>query len=256
MATLALTLQDREHFIHSLALPAVPSKLRALGLAATVRGEKQGAFVDAGSIISFVAGISENRQRYTLKSVLLAQLAADNKFDRAAKTEDWYKYYNDVLEHIGWVTQAQRWKTYDAHGKDLDVDKAVLEILTAVATQNELAAITAAINGAKSLADGDGRITLFDHFVANAEAGAFQLGAASEQGGAVALRLGSFRYTSKSTITKVLWFKFSTRDTKLDYSQQEITLTAALYDAVRTTVETKLKDQADKFLADLDVHAP
>lgn len=93
---------------------------------------------------------------------------------------------------------------YEASGNNFTMDKAVLDILATIATSNELAAITAAINGAKALADGNGRITLFAHSSTQGNSGSFQIGVASDEGGVVAMKLGALYFTTNTSVTKVL----------------------------------------------------
>lgn len=254
MATPTMNVPQHQLFIGNLEVPEIPTHIRSsVFRGPTVRDQEKGAFVDAGSLVSFVAGISGQTQNDILNSTMLAQLAADKKFDREQRTEDWYKFYKSVLEHMGWVVQDFAFTKYEASGKDLEVDKAVLSILAAVATQNELAVVQAAIDAAKSLADGDGRITLFDHFCASRTTGCFQIGVASETNGAIALKLGSFQIRSSNQVTKILWFKFSTQNTQIYQGTQAATLNASLYSQFRTIVEQKLGERAKLFLGGLDV---
>jgi hypothetical protein len=244
-----LTSDQRNSFIAELDLPTTPPHLKGLVFGSAFREEASPSAIDAGAVISFARNISGQQRQDVLDTALLAQLAADKRYDRT--DANWYSFYINILGNVGWIVQADTMTQYDAKGQNLDVDKAILQILTAVATQNELAAITAAIDGAKALADGDGRITLFDHFAARNKIGMFQLGAASEQNGMVAMKLGSFRYSSNLSITKVLWFKFSTKNTELTYNCQAMTLNTGVYDQIRDTVSKKLGTSAKDFVAAL-----
>src|SRR5688572_16363929 len=72
---------------------------------ATTITNDDSAKVVAGSIVSFVAGVSAQSQSDVLNSTLLAQLNSDKLFDREGRTADWYKNYTTVLGKIGWVIQ-------------------------------------------------------------------------------------------------------------------------------------------------------
>ena len=74
----------------------------------------------------------------------------------------WYQYYRTVLENIGWVVQEFDFDRFNASGSQFTVDKAVLDILAAVATGDELAVAQQTIQAMKSLDAGDGRLVLFE----------------------------------------------------------------------------------------------
>ncbi len=84
------------------------------------------SFVNAGSLVSFVSGISSQNQMDVLNSTMLAQIAgADKKFDREQSAVDWLKFYRNILEQVGWVAQEWSWNAFHASGNETDVDKAV-----------------------------------------------------------------------------------------------------------------------------------
>jgi hypothetical protein len=255
MAPVTSSPSQRQSFISDLEVPEVPKSIAsAPHRAASLRGgEAPQTFVNAGSLVSFVAGIASQNQIDVLNSTMLAQIAADKKFDREQQTIEWLKFYRDVLEQLGWVAQEWSWNPFHASGNETDVDKAVLTILAAIATQNELMIIKAAIDAAKALPDGDGRITLFDHYSAAKTAGCFQIGIASEQNGAVALKMGSFRISSSNSVTKILWFRYSMQNTDITQGTMAATLNTGIYNQLRATVEQKLGDRAKLLLAGLDV---
>jgi hypothetical protein len=248
MVQVEVSLSARKQFIQALEI-RTPSRVTqqffATQPAGTLPGPRvqdhqPGDFVDAGSVVSFVSGLSADHQIAVLNSTLLAQLAANKQFDREQSPMDWYKFYRNVLEHLGWVVQEFGFTQYQAAGNTFTMDKAVLEILSAIATQNELAAIKGAIDAAKALADGDGRITLFDHSSSKGASGSFQIGVASDAGNAIAMKLGALYFTTQTNVTKVLWFTFSKSSTTLNKSSQAITLNMPIYDQVKADVEAKL----------------
>ncbi len=261
MATPQLTSASRKQFIQSLQL-ARPVRATEQFFSAQppatlpgpqVSDNQPGNFVDAGSVVSFVSGLSADHQTSVLNSTLLAQLAANKQYDREQDTTNWYKFYRNVLEHVGWQMQAFGFNEYQASGNNFTMDKAVLDILAAVATQNELAAIKAAIDAAKGLAAGDGRITLFDHSSTQGSSGSFQIGVASDAGGVVAMKLGAVYFTTNTSVTKVLWFTFAKNSTHLYASSQTVNLDTAVYDVVKADVETKLGNLAKTFVQNIDI---
>jgi hypothetical protein len=243
-------------FLNELELPPLPEGLvfRDLQQPAAPTGGKSSAYVNAASVVSFVSGVSSINQTDVLNSTLLAQLAANKKFDRETDTVNWYKFYRSVLENVGWVLQDFDFTEYSAGGKAFTMDQAVLSILAAAAAQNEFLVIKAAIDAAKGLADkNDGRIALFDAASSSGTKGAFQLGVASEANNVVAMKLGAFYFSTGTSITKVLWFKFSSKQSSLYQSSQSVTLDSGVYGNIRSEVEQKLGDRTRQFLATIEL---
>src|SRR3954470_20599494 len=107
MASAISSPAQRQSFIDSLEVPEVPKSIAsAPHRAAALRGgEAPQSFVNAGSLLSFVSGISPQNQTDVLNSTMLAQIAADKKFDREQSTIEWLKFYRQILEQLGWVSQ-------------------------------------------------------------------------------------------------------------------------------------------------------
>ncbi len=249
-------LDSARSFLNELELPPLPEGLvfrDSQQVSAPTDGQSS-AYVNAGSVVSFVSGVSSSNQTDVLHTTLLAQLAANRKFDRETDTVSWYKFYRSVLENVGWVLQDFDFTEYSAGGKAFTMDQAVLAILAAAAAQNEFLVIKAAIDAAKGLADkNDGRIALFDAASSRGTKGAFQLGVASETNNVVAMKLGAFYFTTGTSITKVLWFKFSSKQSSLYQSSQSVTLDSGVYANIRSDVEQKLGDRTKQFLATIEL---
>jgi hypothetical protein len=59
--------------------------------------------VDGSLVETFVDGLKGRHLCDVLNVTLLAQLAANVKYDREAEPVPWTKYYTRVLENVGWV---------------------------------------------------------------------------------------------------------------------------------------------------------
>jgi hypothetical protein len=97
------------------------------------------------------------------------------------------------------------------------------------------------------------KLTLFDHASATGTSGAFQIGVATETNNLVAMSQAAFYFRAHSNVTRVLWFKFSTKDSAVYQSRQGITLNSEVYATVRDTARQKLGDRAQHFIADLEI---
>ena len=61
------------------------------------------AYIDAGELVILDGNLTDTHKQDALASALFAQSAADYKYSRTAKPEEWSKYYGVVLGRIGWV---------------------------------------------------------------------------------------------------------------------------------------------------------
>ena len=113
------------------------------------------AAVDAGSIVSFVAGLDEEEKSDVIYSVQLAQRAASAKHDRFAATKDWYGLYVDVLGQLGWAVEALAFAEHGASKGEFSMDKSALDVIATIATGAQLAILVKTIDTLKKLGEGD-----------------------------------------------------------------------------------------------------
>lgn len=216
--------------------------------------EKLSAAVDAGSILSFVDAVDAREQSDILYSVQLAQRAADSACNRFAETQTWYGKYNEVLQAVGWTTEQY---AFSAHAQDqgnFRMDKAALGVITAIATGNQLQAITASIAALEKLADDDGAITLFDYYATADLSGNFQIGAVQKSSnGSLSMALGAFYFRTTARRKKFLFFQWGSNDVNFWTAAQKMTFNTAIYGKVRGAVEKKLGEKALEYIAGIDI---
>lgn len=246
-----LELAQRLDFISSLDLPSESGAYmrHVLRLAENPRT----AYIDAGSAISFVAGVSQQSQSDCLNSTLLAQLAANRQYDREKDTVNWYNFYKTVLENVGWAIQNFTFLKYNASGASFTMDQVVLDLIAAIATQDEIAALQATISAMRALSNGDGRLVLFESSSHSASQGNFQIATANEYGGALSMRVAASYFSTQQSVTNVLWFSFSSSSTSLYNGAQTMTLDKQVYQQVRQAIIQKLGDNARNFVKNLPI---
>ena len=209
--------------------------------------------IDAGSLTSFVAGVSLQHQQDALNSCLLAQLAANKQYDRESDTQNWYRYYVNVLEKVGWVIQGFNFDKYNASGSSFTVDAVIIEVLQAIMSADDEAVIQSTMNALKALNPGDGRLHLWQSNTTSAQAGNFQIAACSESNGVLAMKLGAFYMNTSQSTSGFLWFSYSSSNTSIYKSGQVVSLNEQVYAQVRATVIQKLGSAAQTFVANLDI---
>jgi hypothetical protein len=237
-----------------IAIPTVaPASSSHVRLALAADPTQPAGYVDAGSLVSFVAGVSQQNQDDVLNSTLLAQLHADKRFHRFDQPLEWYDAYRGVLGNVGWVIQQWVFQKDTSKTFTITMSEEILKALERVLTKGEFRVVSAAMDALRALSDGSGRLVLFDSESSSGSNGAFQISAASETGGRVAMTLGAYHFTSTQSEKRFLWFPFKSVDTNFFHAQQSVTLNKGQYDTVRQDIINKLGAAAKQFVASLDI---
>jgi hypothetical protein len=229
----------------SAAAPARRGRAAAAGAAAQAR-------VNVGSLLSFVAGVSEQERNDVLYSVQLAQRGASGAFDRFTQTQSWYQRYVEILENLGWASEQMAFTRFEQSEGEFRMDQAALAVVTAIATQNQLAALQQSVQALASRAEDDGTISLFDLHASMQESGNFQLGAVQRlPNGALSMALGAFYFRSDDQRRRFLFFKWGAQQVHFWTAAQRMTLNTAFYARRRADVAARLDADASRFIAEL-----
>ncbi|MFC0514511.1 hypothetical protein ACFFGT_09875 [Mucilaginibacter angelicae] len=224
---------------------------RAASIAET--GENEAGFVDAGSLTSFVAGLTITHKEDTLNSTLLAQLAANKAFNREEQTKEWYGKYHEVLENVGWVISAFQFTEYETSASSFTVEKVVIEILTAIATQSEILIAIKMLEALKNASADSKPFKIWDSSSHDAVNGNFQIGTCLESDGNVAMSLGAFHFKATEVKSTFLWFNYARTSIKLYKGAQQVVLNEQIYSVVRKMIIEKLGNNAVNYVANLEI---
>jgi hypothetical protein len=242
-----------QQFIANLELAEIDTDLGAFPQKGRVfQDNAEGGAVDAGSLVSFVSGISALHKSDVLNSTLLAQLAATKQYDRYKQTKEWYDSYIGVLANVGWVCPAFAFRDYKPSGSSFTVDASVIEILKAIATGDEIDILTTALNSLKDPKN-EKALTLFDQQSFPESLGTFQIMPCGEDDGQLVMALAAMKFTSEKHVTRFLWWQWTSVTSSLFQSSQKAVLNEDVYSQVRQEVIKKLGDNAKKFIADLEI---
>jgi hypothetical protein len=215
---------------------------------------KPSAAVDAGSLVLFMADVSEQHRSDVLNSLLLAQLSASKQFDREVDTDKWYVSYRDVLEQIGWVVQQQTsFLPLQIDSPSLTIDELIISSMKTIVDENEVAGLKAMLDNLKGLDSRDRRVLLFEDESHSARNGSFQISIISESGGVVVMKLAVFFFSTTHTVTSVLSFNFLGQDTKFFQGSQIMNLNEDVYAGIRQDIINRLGDRVGIFIADIEI---
>ncbi|MDM0085723.1 N-acetylmuramoyl-L-alanine amidase [Variovorax sp. J31P179] len=235
---------------------AHPAKATTRSLRSAVTTPPADAKVDVGSLISFVDGLSEQEKDDVLYSVQLAQRGASGAFDRFTQTRSWYQAYCEILENLGWATEQFAFTHFDQSEGEFRMDQAALAIITAIATQNQLAVLQQSVAALAKLTEEDNTIRLFDFHSSLEGSGNFQLGSAQRaSNGAISMAIGAFYYRGVDDRRRFLFFKWGSNQVNFWSAAQRMTFNSHFYARRRDEVIAKLDADAPKFISSLNLGA-
>jgi len=247
-------IQRASEYIAALELPDDDASLAQFrDVPLVLEDDKEGGAVDAGSLVSFVSGVSKTHKEDVLNSTLLAQLAANKAWNREEQTVQWYDKYHEVLENIGWVISGFEFSKYKASGSQFEVEQVVLEVLAAIATGPQIAAAIAIMKALKEVSKGSKPFKLWDEQTNNGSKGNFQISSCIEDDSNVAMALGAFYFKATKVDFQFLWFKFSSDSTEIYKGGQVVVLNEEIYGTVRKAIKDKLGQKAVDYVAGIDI---
>jgi hypothetical protein len=212
----------------------------------------ESAAINTGSLLSFVAGVSGQEQQDVLYSVQLAARAASGAADRFTQTPLWYQKYVEVLENLGWASEQLVFSQFEQREGEFRMDQAALAVITAIATQNQLAVLRASVEALEGLAEDDKTIRLFDFHASLESSGNFQLGSVQRaESGALTMALGAFYFHALDERRRFLFFKWGRQQVHFWTAAQRMTLNTDFYALRREQVRAKIAADADQYVSQL-----
>ena len=253
---------DRVAFVKSIELAepkynVVPDRLqqyrslKKLGL--PPNNTKEG-YVNAGAITAFTQNVKGRVKQDIIESTLLAQLAANAKYDQESAPTDWYKFYNKVVVDLGYmVLSFKTFQEYKPLGSSFSMDTAVLKELNPALGVSEV--MNETLIALRRMVESDHHLQLFSNWSTNgSSSGNFQIYPCDQSSsGDVSLVLESFYFTASSHDARYLFTNWKTGSTHLYKSVQGIILNQGIYDRVRSTVSSRLGDLATKLVASIEL---
>ncbi|KOT80904.1 hypothetical protein ADK70_26985 [Streptomyces rimosus subsp. pseudoverticillatus] len=215
--------------------------------------DQKSGHVDAGSGISFVADVTGQARSDVLNSTLLAQLAANKKYDREKDPRAWYTFYREVLDNVGWDASAWSFNEYQSKSSSFKADTVIFEVLISLLAEDPKLAADATVKALKALSKDDDRATLWESESHRAREGNFQIAAVTQVNQAVSMTIGGFFFSVEKEVDRVLWFEFQRGQVDFWKGTQTATLNEDVYSTVRKDVLDKLGDKATKFVRDLEI---
>lgn len=206
------------------------------------------------SIFSFISSASVENQKSVINTTLLAQLAANKRYPDESDLLKWYDVFIETLEKVGWVVESSDLSVFQGDESLFEMDNVVIDILVAAFGQATFPLIQKILGSIKQLSNSaDRKIKAFETNSHSTTKGCFQLGMVAEENDTIALNLGTFMITSANNINTVLFFKFSSNHTKLEYNLRKATLDMEVYQLLSKRIWEKIKDYYTESVTSIDI---
>lgn len=247
---------DPKKFVAGLSIPIVKADegfsaaIQVAGLE-SAEDDKQEAYVNNKSLVSFVADIPGQLRKDVLNSTLLAQRVADHYFPKPEDILQWYDKYIEVMTGVGWTFEQKEFSNYDSSSNLFEMESAIVGILTALAGQNYAAVIQGTLEALKGLADDNDIIKVFEKNTHGLQKGNFQIGLTTAKDGVVSMQIGAFMLNSRDNIHNILFFKSGKDKIQLNFYTIKCTLNEDNYALVRNDILAKLGQSTKTFIAKL-----
>lgn len=216
-------------------------------------GEEQSFFAEK-SLVSFASTVSGQLRRDVLQTVLLAQMAANKQFPEQEKLFEWYHVFLGVLTKVGWIVENLNEQNYDTAMSQFEMDNVIIDILSTTFGQNYILIIKKTLEAIKKMSDEDRKIKAFEKNTRSVSQRGFQIALANEDGGVVAIQIGTFMLDTSLDVRKILFFKTEKEETGLQYIVKRATLNSASYDEdIRKTVNAKIKDAQLTNISEIEI---
>lgn len=223
----------------------------------TANGIREG-FVDAGSLVCFNSKVYRQHIDDVLESTLIAQLAANKKYDRFTDSHHWYKAYSETISQVGWLTQ--RFVSFSEYIPLPDVFKisdVVIKIFSQMFVDEEemVKIVKDAIDKLEQSKAKEGLSLFGSNSTSESEKnGNFQILSCSvDKSNQVSVAFLGFYFNSKKTTRNFFFEKMKKSDVHLFKSEQIFTLNEDQYSQLREEVKKKLGERTKNYVKNLQI---
>lgn len=250
-------IEDILAFIDSIELaePRYKSSTNRTTLTGLPPDNKKEGYIVGGGVTAFTENVKGQTKQDILDATLFAQLGADRQYNREKDSENWYKFYINILSNIGFTMKGFSFIEYKSSGGTLVMSEAVIQILAAVATGGQSLIIEATLTALQGMAEDDSRITLFREQSSSYTTGNFQIYSCDQSSnGDVSMSMGAFYFTTSSYHADFLFFGFGSASSHLYNGAEAVVLNAAVYNQVRSSISSKLGNNAVELVASIELN--
>jgi hypothetical protein len=248
-------------FIREVRLPAAPRRRRALTdeppieLKAT---EAQSLVVGSG-LINAAENVPVQTREDLINCTLFAQLAASGAVSSPMKVAEWYSAYFRTLTALGWAQSDTQFQEYNFNSINVEAHKAIMQVLAVLLGPQSaaLVVVKTTLDALQSMNENSPWITLFDRQSRSEKFARFQVATAQlDSNGLLQTALVGFQLKAKSTLTQVLFFKFSKSSTTVKYAAGKATIYEAALADQRADIAKRLAAYRSAYIGQVQFPPP
>ena len=209
------------------------------------------AVVDGKSLLSFVDRLSGQQKEDVFISILLAQRAANFRYNSSDEVERWYGKFTEVLGKIGWLKEGEGFKRISESKNEFLMDKQALKAIESIASEGGLDLVKGILTALNEASNAQ-QLELFEAHSTSGSFGNFQLGNADvTENGDVVLFFGSFYFRTAAERRRFLFFSWKSKDVEFWASAHKMILVDAVYRTARDSIKDKATAGTRRYVSEL-----
>jgi hypothetical protein len=242
-----ITAEISRAFIQDVKLAGAARPVRARALSNTppleLRSTEAQSLVVGSGLVVAAENVPVETREDLINCTLFAQLAASGSVSDPTDIARWYDAYFKTLSVLGWAQSDSQFEDYEFSSKNAEAHKAILKVLAVLLGPQAaaLVVVQTAIEALQSMNENSPWITLFDRQSKTGNSARFQVATAQiDPNGLLQTALVGFSLKTKSTLTQVLFFKYSSSSTSLRYAAGKATIYEAALKGQRQAIAERL----------------
>lgn len=216
---------------------------------APIDPNKESGTVGPDMMNIYLPGVTQQNREDVDNCKLLMQNYASQKYDRNKELRQWYKEYTNGLHKLGWTINNIHSQDITIQRTGLTMDAVAFDILQGFVGTNapRLAALTnKAVEGVKGE---DGLIKIYDRNASKGYDAAFDISPVWQtREGSPMMVLSYTSVDVRESTRGILWWKSTTKSTRVISEATPVYLNTLVYGAVRNKVLQLLGNAANDFL--------
>jgi hypothetical protein len=210
--------------------------------------------VDGNIVETFVDGVTGQQKNDVLNGCLLAQLAANVRFDRMRLPVEWSNQYGTVLMNIAWVVPTFQFRSVHASGQRFTMDQLILKLVQSLLSPDQISKLTETIDAMKGLEGHDRRFVIFERNSHSQSDGNFQFNSVgTSRDNTLQMKFSAYAFDTNTDVTNVLWFSFSSNSTSLKVSTSTFVLNEQVFARLRDPLLNKLGNRGIDYIGGLNI---
>lgn len=244
-------IEQRLEFLDSLPTLAASTKpsIRFFSAQTPIDSNKESGTVGPEMINIYMAGVSEQNRKDVDNCKLLVQNAATQLYDPIKDLYQWYKYYNETLAKLGWLTKTIQVKDETIKRSGLTMDIVAAYALKGVMGENAPKLLESASKAVDGVKNNQGLIDIYNRKANIGSDAKFDMSPVWQtKEGNPAMVLICNTLNVRESSRGILFWKSTSQETRIKTAAQIVYLNLGVYDQVRNGVLKKLGQAAEEAL--------